>query len=114
MLCEILAPVRVRRFATVASIAFLCTGAASAQGRFLGEAVLATFDNSHSNWVVGFERDRNGLRPIPKSQVRRSLEDRPLVVVPLDSDVAIGIAAARGPYDFSRLEEIHLWVKADV
>ncbi|HEY3128556.1 MAG TPA: DUF5060 domain-containing protein [Acidobacteriota bacterium] len=113
MFCKILTPVWIRGFAAAVSAAFLCTGGASAQGRFLGEVELAAFHNSPSNWVVGFERDRNGLRPIPKSQVRRSLEDRPVVVLPPESDVAVGIAAARGPYDFSRFEEIHLWVKAD-
>gem|GEM_PF-918976 len=34
------------------------------------------------------------------------------MVLPPDANVAIGIAA-RGPYDFSRFEELHLWVKSD-
>jgi hypothetical protein len=83
------------------------------QTRFQGEDVLRLFDPAWSPWGVSFERERDGYRSVPQTEVRRLPEGSLAVRLPHDSAAATGVAIRAGHYDLSGYEEIHLWVEAD-
>jgi len=93
-------------------LASLFAASTPAQSRFQGEETLRPLDPSMGAWVVSFERDANGFRGIPRTEIRRSAQGLS-VYLSDHSDAAVGIAVAQGHYDLSRYEEIHIWLQAD-